>query len=171
MRSQLFFVFLTLGGCVAQCHASVLIQTDDPTSGYIQMNADRQVFVYDDTTPSVSTVYLRSDSNYSLIVEQAGGLEPGERKRLRSSFGVYEMDNDGSYHIPIVILSSNGASESSTLTVSRNNLEYKCYNRMLFYKGFGHHILLLKKNTRLVNVLVYEYSIFLLVYIELPPYR
>jgi hypothetical protein len=104
--------------------------------GYIKYQYDEGVF-----PPSVdnrvAAAFPENGPLFDNIMDNVGGLKPGERKRMRKRGPMFQVADDKSFQFYVVLRTMTGASERAKHIVSINDKEYPCFNDYIGYRKIG----------------------------------
>jgi hypothetical protein len=119
---------------------------DDETTGNVTMNEQRQLFIYYDDHPDGAVGSFPGEPGYSLYLELAPGIEPGQRKRLAKAVAMFERRADGTYSVSRYAKGEGGAAEPRLELVHPAGREHRCYEQVLADRATpGQHYLLLSE--------------------------
>lgn len=131
-------------GSVAMAPNAQVQGMDDETNGYVEMNDQRQLFIYYDDRPDVAVGSFPGERGYPLYLELARGIEPGQRRRIAKAIALYERRPDGAFAVHRYLEGAGGAAEPGVDLVRPADPQYGCYSRVLGEAGEpGQHYLLL----------------------------
>lgn len=117
---------------------------DDETNGYVEMNEQRQLFIYYDDEPNIAIGSFPGEPAYPLYLELARGIEPGQRKRVARAIAMYERRPGGAFAVYRWIEGAGGAAEAGVELIEPADPRYRCYRQVLGEAAgpAQHHLLL-----------------------------
>jgi hypothetical protein len=121
-------------------HAQV---PNEMTDGWVSMRPDRRLSIVYDREPETVLTSFPGHAGYSNYLELAGGLEPGQRKRIARPGPTYVVDNHGNYAVRSWAIVSAGYGEPSSRWIGSSDPQYSCYDNVLRPRGIGGHIMTL----------------------------
>jgi hypothetical protein len=115
------------------------------TNGWIEMNARREIYIVYDAEPGVTLSSFPGEAGYPVYIELAGGIEPGQRKRINTLADTYHTNDDGSYSIFRYLEAPGAAAEPGQLFIDRSDPQYRCHYDVLGRMLGQHHMTLAQR--------------------------
>jgi hypothetical protein len=101
------------------------------TNGWIEMNGRREVYITYDSDPGRTLSAFPGEAAYRGYIELAGGIEPGQRKRINALADTYRTNDDGSYSLFRYSEAPGTSPEPGQLVIGVSNTQYRCHHDVL----------------------------------------
>jgi hypothetical protein len=148
MREPIFVVAALIVACapVGESAGAPVAQAqvaDEMTDGWISMRSDHWVSIVYDRDPGTVLTSFPGHAGYVSYLELAGGLRPGQRKRIGRPGPSFAIDRRGNYILREWMMVGPLHREPSSRTIGKSYPHYRCYHNVLRSRGAGEHIMTL----------------------------
>ena len=116
---------------------------DGLTDGWVSMRPDRWLSIIYDREPGTVLTSFPGHAGYDSYLELAGGLEPGQRKRIARPGPNYTIDDRGTYVVRELATVGPWHLEPLSQTIGTSHPKYRCYHDVLRGREIGEHIMTL----------------------------
>lgn len=145
--------FAAIPPMLAQSQSAAVADRADPTEGWITTTRRGDIVVYYDRNPDQPVGCSLDDDVCDIYLELAGGLTPGQRKRMPVSGGYYDILANGDISL-LTVVAVGPHTQQIPYVWRRGTPQYLCYQQELVsHFGVGQHIMTLGSRRRIEQCL------------------